>query len=722
MRMPISATRTIAAASLIWLMYCGQVFAQEIELPPPPEVPNLEALQTNWWSFFEGSRVEVEPRVTGFLTELDAGIANLAPQNEVVAQNLVVAIRDNIAAYLLLLDDPALEPLTLDPAPFEYSIDELLRLAAIARAAAENTAEERLEVERESRIFAGASRRRDTLFDDYVGAAAGDERVLAALRLMQARSAQAISARRVQLLQQRLDRADAYARATAEQLELAKTRLDATIDEAELDALAKRVEMATENAAAAAEELRAAQLAASGLEQETPDGRSQQRLLQLRLLDAEVEAAIADTVLLQSEAHLRWAQLLLGDAPGTSVLTNQMLAWSEFLRDIDRRTAAWRRETEEELLAVQRASRDDISRASRRLLDQRLGTAQETLTHTAELRTAVADLGLLTSVVELAARKQTGILGSALASAQRSLKTAYLRITSLADVTLFSIGEAPVTGGDILRVMLILVAAMLLSRGIRNIIRRFGEGESSGTQASLYTVGRLSHYVIVILAVFIALSSIGIDFGNLALVAGALSVGIGFGLQSIVNNFVSGLIILFEHSLRVGDYIELDTGLTGTVKSINVRSTLINTNDNIDIVVPNSEFVSARLTNWTLAERVLRVRVPFGVAYGSDKELVKKAALEAAAEVSYTLTNMKGREPDVWLVEFGDSSLNFLLLVWVNRQGARRPTRTKSAYLWALETKLRKYGIEIPFPQRDLHLRSGWTPAQAAGQQVVDTA
>ena len=224
----------------------------------------------------------------------------------------------------------------------------------------------------------------------------------------------------------------------------------------------------------------------------------------------------------------------------------------------------------------------------------------------------------------------------------------------------------------------------------------------------MYTVGRLSHYTIIIIAVFIALSSIGLDFSNLALVAGALSVGIGFGLQSIVSNFVSGLIILFEQTLRVGDYIELDTGLTGTVKSINVRSTLITTNDNIDIVVPNSEFVSNRLTNWTLGERILRVRIPFGVAYGSDKELVKQAAMEAAEEVPYTLTHMNGREPDVWLVEFGDNSLNFLLLVWVNRQGARRPTRTRAAYLWALETKLSDYGIEIPFPQRDLHLRSGW--------------
>jgi len=276
-------------------------------------------------------------------------------------------------------------------------------------------------------------------------------------------------------------------------------------------------------------------------------------------------------------------------------------------------------------------------------------------------------------------------------------------------VTLFHISETPVTGSDIFRVLIILIVAYLLSRSIRYTIRRVSDRDPTGTQASLYTLSRLSHYTIIIIALFIALSSIGLDFSNLALVAGALSVGIGFGLQSIVSNFVSGLIILFEHTLRVGDYIELDTGLTGTVKAINVRSTLINTNDNIDIVVPNSEFVTTRLTNWTLGERVLRVRIPFGVAYGSDKEVVRQAAIEAADEVPYTLTHMKRRRPDVWLVDFGDSSLNFLLTVWVNREGARRPTRTRAAYLWALETKLTEHGIEIPFPQRDLNLRSGWS-------------
>ena len=641
------------------------------------EIPDLATLQNSEWSFFEGTKSEVEPRAEAFFVQVEAEIAELNPQNEEAANTLLVAVRDNISAYLSLLDGAELVARQLDPAPVEYSINDLMQLARSAREAESDAREELLEVEREQRILAGASRRRDTAFSDYVDGAGGDERWLAGMRLLQARSAQAISARRLELLTSRFDHANAYADATAERVELAKDRLATTLETAGLEELIEDVATNQTEVASAGENLRAAQLAASGLETDTAEGRSQQRIMQQRLLGAEVSLALAETVLAQVDAKRRWVELELNTGSDLNELSNQMLAWNEFLREIDSQAPEWQRATEEELLAVQGANRDDLNRASRRLLDQRLGTAQETLAQVGDLGTATADLRLLMSAVDTSADEHKGAIGSLLTNIKVGIKTAYIRVASLTDVTLFSIGEAPVTGRDIFRVLLIFIAAMLLSRGIRHTIRRVGHGESSGTQASLYTVGRLTHYVIIIFAVFIALSSVGISFGNLALVAGALSVGIGFGLQSIVNNFVSGLIILFEHSLRVGDYIELDTGLTGTVKSINVRSTLINTNDNIDIVVPNSEFVTARLQNWTLGERVLRVRIPFGVAYGSDKDLVRQAALEAATEVPYTLTHMKGREPDAWLTEFGDNSLNFLLLVWVNRQGARRPTRNE---------------------------------------------
>lgn len=700
-------------ATLFGLLVAATAFAQDAQENASPQPPELSSLQSDWWTFFEGPHDDVERRANEFFAKVAEQITTLAPQNQDIAQSLLDAVTSNINVLLTLNDDVELSYQELPQATINYSIDTLLRLAANARVARAEATEELIEVEREQRVFDAAKRQRDAAFKNYVDAKAGDERWLAGLALLQARSAQAITARRLKLLTSRQDRAAAFATASEERAELASSRLAITEAEANLDGLIEQVASSRKAVESAQEKLRLAQIDASSLDLNTALGRSQQRLQQERLISAEIGLALAESALVRAETQRWWTELALGRGPNLGALGEKSLAWSEFIREIEQRAPDWKRQTENELLSVQGANREGLDRAATQLLNERQDAAQRALAQVAELNSAIADLRLLTSVVDNAAAAYSGAFKSGMASINRALRSGYRRVASLAEVTLFSVGETPVTGGDILRVLLIMVFAMLLSQGIRLAIRRVGNADSSGTQASLYTVSRLTHYVIIILAVVIALSSIGLDFGNLALVAGALSVGIGFGLQSIVNNFVSGLIILFEHSLRVGDYIELDTGLTGTVKSINVRSTLINTNDNIDIVVPNSEFVSTRLTNWTLGERILRVRIPFGVAYGSDKDLVKKAALEAAAEVQYTLTHMKGREPDVWLVEFGDSSLNFLLLVWVNRQGAKRPTRTRSSYLWALETKFREYGIEIPFPQRDLNFRSGWPPVPA---------
>jgi len=702
---------------LLALLLCSALatssFAQDTEESVDATPLDLTSLETSWWSHFEQPTDDVKPRVDAFLINISAGIAALQAPNQALGEAILDSVRDNFSAYLDLLNEDTLEPRALPPPADSYSIEDLLQMAAIAREARASAVREQLEVEREQRILNGASETRDRAFRQYGGSKPGDERLLAALRLVQARLAQAISAQRVQLLTKGYVRATAYAEATEARVTLASERLPTTIDETRLDDQLVKIADGRTAVEEAQKRLHAAEATAARLAPDTPDAQLQQRLNRQKLAEAQVIAALADLKLAQAHTLYFWAQLQLGTVSDVDDLKERSLAARELVTNTQEKVPDWQQDTENELLAVQTTNRDGLNRASRRLLDQRLGTAQVTLQRISELQSAAADLELLILEGEKAFAKNVGPIRTWLAVSSRGLKGVFLKLKELADVTLFSIGETPVAGNDILRLLLILFVGYVLSRLVRNAIGRLGERESPGTQASLYTVGRLSHYTIVTIAVLVALSSIGLDFSKLALVAGALSVGIGFGLQSIVNNFVSGLVILFEHSLRVGDYIELDTGLTGTVKAINVRSTLINTNDNIDIVVPNSEFVTTRLTNWTLGERILRVRIPFGVAYGSDKDLVKKAALEAAADVQYTLTNMKGREADVWLVEYGDNSLNFLLLVWVNRQGARRPTRTRSAYLWALETKLNEHGIEIPFPQRDLHLRSGWSAPQS---------
>ena len=274
------------------------------------------------------------------------------------------------------------------------------------------------------------------------------------------------------------------------------------------------------------------------------------------------------------------------------------------------------------------------------------------------------------------------------------------------DTTLFNIGTSPVTATGLLRVLLIVAVAWVLSRIVRSTLDRISGHWPGMHRASLYALGRVVHYILLALGVIIGLATIGVDFTNLALLLSALGVGIGFGLQSMVANFVAGIVILFERHLKMGDFVELESGVTGEVREIRMRATRITTNDNIDILVPNSEFVNGRVINWTLDEAFRRIHVPFGVAYGSDKEKVRTGVLEAADRVPYTLKGISGRAPQVWFVKFGESSLDFELIVWLTPEAVKRPSAVQAAYLWEIHDTLEQHGIEIPFPQRDLHVRS----------------
>lgn len=273
------------------------------------------------------------------------------------------------------------------------------------------------------------------------------------------------------------------------------------------------------------------------------------------------------------------------------------------------------------------------------------------------------------------------------------------------DKVILQVGEFGFTLGDALILIALGVFFVVFSRLIRKITQRLSDGRDANEQANIYIVGRLSYYGIIFFATLFGLSALGLDVTQIALLASALSVGIGFGLQAIFNNLVSGIILMFDRSIKVGDLVELADGLFGTVKEINIRSTRINTPDNLDVIVPNSEFVNNRVNNWTYSDRYRRLRIPFGVHYRSDKEVVKQAGLEAAAAVDATLLNVADKPPMVWLVEFADSALLFELVVWVNPNVMSKPTALKASYMWELETALKKHHIEIPYPQRDVHIR-----------------
>jgi len=270
---------------------------------------------------------------------------------------------------------------------------------------------------------------------------------------------------------------------------------------------------------------------------------------------------------------------------------------------------------------------------------------------------------------------------------------------------LFKLGSAPISTSSLIKLAAFLLVAFWVSKVARLALKRV-LARRRLAQATLYALDRLLNYTILTIGTLIGLSAVGIDFTTFAVLAGALGVGIGFGLQPLVANFVSGIILLLDRSIKIADFIELESGLTGQVKIISMRATTITTNDNVDILIPNSEFVTGRVVNWTLYEEGMRLHIPFGVAYGSDKEMVKNAALEAAESVPKEFAYHAGRKPAVWFVEFGESSLNFELLVWLGPQNVRRPSAVKAAYLWETHYALERHGVEVPFPQRDLHLKS----------------
>ncbi len=215
-----------------------------------------------------------------------------------------------------------------------------------------------------------------------------------------------------------------------------------------------------------------------------------------------------------------------------------------------------------------------------------------------------------------------------------------------------------------------------------------------------YSINRLIHYAFVLTGLFVSSSTLGIDFQNIAVLVGALGIGIGFGLQNIVNNFASGLILLFERSIKVGDVVQLN-GEWGQIKSLGLRATIVETFDRSEMIVPNSDLVASTVVNWTMTDRQTRLIVKVGVAYGSDVENTVKTLQDIARENPMV---MRTPEPMVLFADFGASSLDFELRVWVADLDNR--LKVKNELNKAIDKRFKEEKIEIAFPQQDLHIRS----------------
>lgn len=264
-------------------------------------------------------------------------------------------------------------------------------------------------------------------------------------------------------------------------------------------------------------------------------------------------------------------------------------------------------------------------------------------------------------------------------------------------VTLGGQGYSVLEVGKILALMLVL---WLVVRGLTRLFRaRVLQVVGAGREVQ-DAIALLIQISLTGLGLLVMLQAFGVDVSSLAILVSVIGVGVGFGLQNIANNFISGIIIMLERPVQVGDFVKLGD-LTGTVERIGIRSTEISTLDRVSIIVPNSEFIDTKVINWSHGYPVSRLHIPLGVAYGSPIKRVRQVVLDAAKRHPQVLRYPK---PQLWFEGFGDSSLDFKLLVWIREP--RLQARIKSDLYYLLEDYFRRCQIEIPFPQRDLHVRS----------------
>jgi small-conductance mechanosensitive channel len=273
------------------------------------------------------------------------------------------------------------------------------------------------------------------------------------------------------------------------------------------------------------------------------------------------------------------------------------------------------------------------------------------------------------------------------------------------------VGTIAISLGDIVGFGLVVWLSFVVSRFVRFILDEDILPHMPLPRGVPAAASKAVHYVILLVGFFLAIGAAGIDLSRFVVLGGALGVGVGFGLQSVVNNFVSGLILLFERPIQVGDRVQVGD-LTGDVRHIGIRATIVKTREGSEVIVPNANLVSKEVINWTLSDPRRRITVPVGVAYGTDPERVIDLLVRAARENSDILENPA---PTTLFLGFGESSLDFSLRAWTAQSTNYR--RVQSELTLAVNAALVEAGIEIPFPQRDLHVRSA---DSSAGELVAE--
>ncbi len=689
----------------IFLLQPVMAWSQETQaadkaVEPSWTAPDIVALPVDWWSkFFSENKEVFRIRAELLTTKVNEYVGSLDAENLVAAQASVKTLRSNLDTVLSLQGTPAAPQNTALPTLDSYTLKQLLDLRERWREGRSKLDVLELEKQQLSKQKQLLAQRRDLALTQFADTdPSSPARLLAGLHRINLRLEQYFLEKQLADKTAQQAQLGSYLDDVSQKITYAASHL--LTDDLSLKDLDSAIHRLSDTMTGATGKLAAIQQKL--LDAINADKPNKYKILDLKqqLTKVSVEEMLARLKLELEYAKRDWFLLRTGTITSTLDLHKSDPTLRTLLDEATQQSALWTEASRNTLITPA----PDKGRTAKRTYNQAQTNAHKTLSEVADITATMDNLSLVQAQVASESLKLEQGFGGVWLRIRLFTDELWAKSKALLNISLFHFGDSPVTAGGLTKALLIFLFFWALSWIIRHLLDRLVRRQQF-QQGSFYASGRVLHYIILTIAVIAALGSLGLDFSSFALIAGALSVGIGFGLQTVVLNFVSGLILLFEGSIRVGDYVELDSGLMGVVREIRSRATLITTNDNIDVIVPNSELTANRMINWTLRESIARMRIPFAVAYGSDKELVKQAALDAVDEGEFCIRHTIGRKPAVRLISFGENALNFELRVWVNRQGVRRPIFVRSSILWALDNKFRENGLRVPFPQREVHVR-----------------
>ncbi|MBS4168430.1 mechanosensitive ion channel domain-containing protein [Parachlamydia sp. AcF125] len=697
---------------LIFSLALGSLAANDPEASPRTEILDPANLSSKWWDDFERANNAQPSYGEDFFTTLKKQIGNLSPENQEEAQKLLESIKNHFQN----LKETAVKAKPTEiaaPIASTYSID---RLVDIHHALRKNRIEMKITEEdrdQKTQLVQKIQEKVDKLVVNYDRSSPYSEaKFLQGLEWIAARMELEANKKDLEILNQNYETVKTALGLRKNEEDYAKQHLVSShteVSKFEHQMLAAQKEWEEKKQILSTKD--ASFMTASLLNScNPPEVKKQLNILQG--FSAAIEEAGAQLRYIQTALLLNLSQLVTHTPDENTLATfdEERKKWKTLLNDYEKVFSEWRKRAEgitqrnEQILCLKEPAPENHGEDMRQLHDQLVNLGKKNLQQISNLESELSDASFLLESFEENVSPLLAYHPEWIKGLFSYLTSTYSSLVDSMGHTLFYVGNYPVTIFSILRFITILFLTFWISNLVVRALTTLGEKRRGVQQSVLYRVNRLIYYLILLVGTLVAFSSIGFDFSNLLLVAGALGVGLGFGLQSIFNNFVSGLIILFESNLKIGDVVQLENGVIGEVRAINVRSTILRTGDGIEVLVPNAELVTTKVTNWTLSDPFKQLHIPFSVAYGTDKERVRELITAAAKKEPMTLLKTGIPEPAVFLTGFGEYGMKLELAVWIDQRAARK--NMFSTYLEIIETVLREHHITMPYPQHDVRILS----------------